>query len=109
MAKSKNTLDAVLANAGSFVTSRRGVWEHSDWESFVADAARAGVPDSDEGRLNLGNLLESLKYFYALEPAPAAKRSKKVAAAVSTKQAPMAKEKTKVKRKSKRKAKSKSK
>ena len=51
--------------AGEFVTSRKGIWDHSAWLVFLADVQKAGVELSEEMQSHLGELLEATKRFYA--------------------------------------------
>jgi len=57
----KTRLQKVLDLAGQFVTERKGVWSHDDWEGFLAKAAALGVAMDDESKRCLGNILESCK------------------------------------------------
>lgn len=77
----QSPLRKVLDLAEKFVASRKGEWNHTDWEQLLDDARKLGYPcDDDECRRNLGNILESCKYFYAYTPAGAAAHSRKPAA-----------------------------
>ena len=57
----KTRMQKVLDLAGQFVTERKGVWSHDDWEGFLAKAAALGVAMDDESKRCLGNILESCK------------------------------------------------
>ena len=79
----KITLQGLLEVAGGFVTKQEGIWGHDEWEALLKEVAGAGLELNDEAKRNLGNILESAKYFYPMMKAapaarPAAKR--KVAA-----------------------------
>lgn len=63
---SKTTLESLLDLTAKFVIDQKGAWDHGDWEAFLAKAAALGFEDNDEMRRNLGNILESCKYFYAV-------------------------------------------
>lgn len=80
---SKTTLDSILEMAGKFVVAQKGQWGHEEWEGFVSKVAALGVSLSDETKRNLGNILETCKYFYAIGAAQAsgAAAPKKKAAA----------------------------
>lgn len=65
----KHAVEEVLAEAGKFVVSRGGVWNHDEWECFVAGIGAMGIDLDDECRRNLGNVLEVAKYFYFTLPA----------------------------------------
>lgn len=82
MAAAKNPLRKLLDLAGDFVASQDGVWTHEDWEQLLARVGGVGYHlEEDEGKRNLGNILEALKYFYYQTPAPvSAPKAKKKAA-----------------------------
>ncbi|HOJ33410.1 MAG TPA: hypothetical protein PKY35_05245 [Candidatus Hydrogenedentes bacterium] len=69
MAVGKNPMEKLLALAAEFVMKQQGTWAHEDWESFVAAAEKTGYSFDDEGKRNLGNILEALKFFYFQMPA----------------------------------------
>jgi hypothetical protein len=58
------TFDDLVKLAGEFVTSRKGIWDHSAWLDFVSHAQKAGFDLSEEMQSNLGELLEATKRFY---------------------------------------------
>ena len=73
MAAKKNVLEKTLELAGEFVTKREGNWGHSEWEAFLKKAAKAGIDVDDEGKRNLGNILEAAKFLYHradIQPSP---------------------------------------
>jgi len=74
----KTRMQEVLDLAGQFVTERKGVWSHDDWEGFLAKAAALGVTMDDESKRCLGNILESCKGLPldSEEAAPAKKPAK---------------------------------
>lgn len=76
----KTVLQKVLDLAGKFVSTHDGNWGHAEWEDLVADAAAQGIEPTDETKRNLGNILESCKYFHGSAPAAAAKPKAKVKA-----------------------------
>lgn len=79
----KITLQELLDFAGGFVTKQKGIWEHEEWEALLKKVAGTGLELNDETKRNLGNILESAKYFYPMmTDAPAARPAarKKVAA-----------------------------
>jgi hypothetical protein len=72
----------VLNLCAKFVTDQDGKWNHEDWERLSAQVQKLGYPcDQDECKRNLGNILESCRYFYRHVPqgaagaAPAKKRA----------------------------------
>lgn len=69
--------EKVLDLAAKFVTRQQGIWEHADWEAFLAEAGKLGLELNDETRRNLGNILEAAKSFWGVEPVnkSAARRS----------------------------------
>ncbi|HOF39671.1 MAG TPA: hypothetical protein PLD73_06325 [Candidatus Hydrogenedentes bacterium] len=84
MAAAKAGVEKLLALAGQFIATQKGVWEHEDWEAFLAKAGALGMPMDDECKRNLGNILEAGKFFYGILPstpapkkAPAAKKAPK--------------------------------
>jgi hypothetical protein len=88
MAAKKNELEKTLDLAGEFVMKQGGTWGHQDWESFLKKAGKAGVALDDEGKRNLGNLLEASKFLYhraGITPEP------KAASKVKTKASAMPK------------------
>ncbi len=60
----KTTLETLLELAGKFVVAQKGQWEHEQWEALLAKVAGLGIVVDDESKRNLGNILESCKYFY---------------------------------------------
>ena len=59
----KTTLQSVLEITGKFVADQKGQWDHDAWESFLGQVGALGVTLDDEAKRNLGNILESSKYF----------------------------------------------
>jgi len=86
----KTVLQEVLDLVGKFVVKHDGSWGHADWEDFLDDATKAGVIVTDETKRNLGNILETSKFFYAMGPGAAPKK----AAAKSAPKKPKAKAKS---------------
>jgi hypothetical protein len=76
----EHAVTEVLALCGSFVVKKKGVWNHDDWESLVADAVKLGVPATDEGKRGLGNILEAAKGLYSALPTSASPAKPKAAA-----------------------------
>lgn len=61
-----------------FIDANKGTWDHEAWEGLLKQVAKAGVEITDEVKINLGNMLESGKYFYkAASAAPAKKAAAK--------------------------------
>ena len=58
------TYDDLVKLAGEFVTSRKGIWDHSAWLDFVSGVQKAGFDLSEEMQSHLGELLEATKRFY---------------------------------------------
>lgn len=75
MAAAKSNLQKLLDLIGDFVVKQNGCWEHDEWETLVAKAHKLGVTLDDEGKRNLGNMLEAAKHFYHLAPPPAKKKT----------------------------------
>ena len=59
----KTTLQSVLEITGKFVADQKGQWDHDAWEAFLKKVSALGVSLDDEAKRNLGNILESCKYF----------------------------------------------
>ncbi len=72
----KSPVQKLAGLAADFVVKQNGCWVHEDWEGFVAEAAKLGFILEDEGKRNLGNVLEALKYFYTMSPEPQAAPAK---------------------------------
>jgi len=89
----KAILQSLLELAGQFVIDRKNNWNHDDWEALLTKMAAKGIIINDESKRNLGNILESCKYFY------------EVGGAVPPKKRAAAKSKAKSKAKAKGKAK----
>lgn len=98
----KTAFQTILDTAADFVVSKKGQWEHDDWEILLAKIAKTGICLDDEAKRNLGNILESSKYFYyettccgsaCDKAAPKAKAPAKAAAKTAAK--PKAKAKAK--------------
>jgi hypothetical protein len=71
----KSGLQNLLEIVQKFVVKQKGAWEHDDWEALVAHVTKAGVClDDDEGKRNLGNILEACKFFYFALPADVEKK-----------------------------------
>ncbi len=64
MAAKKNEVQKTLDLAGEFVTKQGGSWGHADWEGFLKKAHKIGIAIDDEGKRNLGNILEAAKFLY---------------------------------------------
>jgi hypothetical protein len=60
----KGTAQKILDLAGKFVTEHDGAWNHAAWETLVQRVQALGVEVDDEGRRNLGNILEAAKHFH---------------------------------------------
>jgi len=50
--------------AADFVTTRKGLWDHTAWTDFMSNLQAKGFDLSREMQANLGNLLEATKRFY---------------------------------------------
>ena len=86
MAAKKSELEKILELAGDFVTKKKGSWDHDAWEGFLKKAEKIGVVINDQGKRNLGNILEAAKYFYELsDPVPEKKVTKPKAKAAPKK------------------------
>jgi hypothetical protein len=96
MAAKNATID-LMDLAGSFVVKKKGAWNHDDWEKLLGQAEKLGMPQGDEAKRNLGNMLEAGQYFYNVLPALPAKAKAKG----KTKAKAKAKGKTKAKAKGK--------
>ncbi len=50
--------------AVSFVTTKKGLWDHVAWIDFMSSLQAKGFDLSGDMQTNLGNLLEAMKRFY---------------------------------------------
>ncbi len=65
MSNGKATAKKAFKLAEAFVVANKGKWDHESWEELIRQAADVGVSaDNDEAKRNLGNLVESGKYFF---------------------------------------------
>ena len=56
--------DILIDCAGRFVESQKGLWDHTAWLDFLIDSQKKAVLLSDNMKLVLGFVLESMKKFY---------------------------------------------
>lgn len=80
MAAKKNEVQKLLELAGDFVTKRNGDWDHAEWEGFLKKAEKISAVSDDQGKRNLGNILEAAKFFYQradIEPSKPSKTKAK--------------------------------
>ena len=77
MPPAKNAVQKILDEAGKFVTTHKGAWEHSDWEEFLSGVEKQGFQLSDEVKRNVGNILEASKALYHGMPSPQPKKTAK--------------------------------
>ena len=52
--------------ATDFVTTQKGLWDHTDWNDFVSNVKAKGFDVSEEMQSSLGDLLEAIKRFYVV-------------------------------------------
>jgi len=65
MTTGKTTSFEELAKlAIDFVTTKKGLWDHAAWMSFMSNLQAEGFDLSGDMQTNLGNLLEAMKRFY---------------------------------------------
>lgn len=65
MSNGKATARKAFKLAEAFVVANGGRWDHDSWEELIRQAADAGLSvDNDETKRNLGNLVESGKFFF---------------------------------------------
>lgn len=57
-------LEELTKLATDFVTTQKGLWDHTAWTDLVSDAQNKGFDISGEIQSNLGDLLEAMKRFY---------------------------------------------
>lgn len=76
MATKKSSLQQVLDLASDFVNTHKGRWEHAEWEDLLSKVEKLGFDVNDATARTIGNILESCKYLYNVQPdgKPAAKR-----------------------------------
>ena len=68
MPTTRHGLFDLLECVGQFVVKQKGSWEHPEWEALMEHVGKSGFILEDEGKRNLGNLLEAAKYFYQTAP-----------------------------------------
>ncbi len=61
-------VEKLAKQATDFVIASKGTWGHEEWEAFCVQATAEGVEMTENNRAALGNLLEAVRYFYALRP-----------------------------------------
>jgi len=74
MPPAKSAVQKVLEEAGKFVSTHNGEWEHSDWEGFLAQVQKFGFELNDENKRNVGNILEASKALYCGMPSTLPKK-----------------------------------
>jgi len=50
--------------ASGFVTSQKGMWDHTAWMDFLSRVQQEGVDISEETQSKLGDLLEAMKEYH---------------------------------------------
>jgi predicted flap endonuclease-1-like 5' DNA nuclease len=75
----EKAMNTVFNNSVAFVKRHQGVWGHADWEDYVRTVQENTSTWSESMDAYLGGVLESLKTFYALYPAPNSKESAEAA------------------------------
>ena len=58
-------------NSADFIIKQQGVWGHAEWEAFANSVKQNTMDLSEEAMTYLGSILESIKVFYFISPAPA--------------------------------------
>ncbi|MBF0465173.1 MAG: hypothetical protein HQK88_02205 [Nitrospirae bacterium] len=56
--------DDLIEMASEFVQKQKGVWDHTAWTNFLAEAKTMGYEVNDELKSYLGTLLDSMKRVY---------------------------------------------
>jgi predicted flap endonuclease-1-like 5' DNA nuclease len=64
----EKAMHVVFENSVDFITRHQGVWGHADWEDFVRTMQENTRTWSEGMEVYLGDVVESLKVFYALYP-----------------------------------------
>jgi len=62
----EEAMSMVFNESVAFIKRKKGVWDHDDWEDFVATMQRNTHTWSESTEAYLGGVLESLKSFYQL-------------------------------------------
>jgi predicted flap endonuclease-1-like 5' DNA nuclease len=75
----EKAMNTVFDNSVAFVKRHQGVWGHADWEDYVRTMQDNTSTWSESMDAYLGGVLESLKAFYALYPAPDSQESAEAA------------------------------
>jgi hypothetical protein len=71
----EQAMATVFNESVAFIRRQKGVWGHAEWEDFVKTMQQSTRTWSEGTEAYLGGVLESLKAFYALSPAPTAQKS----------------------------------
>ena len=75
-------IETVMANISNYTMDyfkkTKGVWNQSEWETYLSDVQKKGVELTDETRSYLGEVFESLQGFYtAFSPGEKTKKEPK--------------------------------
>ena len=60
------SLKSISDDSVKFIKKTNGMWNHSEWESFLKEIQKKGLSLSEETMRYTGNILESVKNLYAL-------------------------------------------
>jgi superoxide dismutase len=60
------SLKSISDDSVKFIKKTNGMWNHSEWESFLGEIQKKGISLSEETMRYTGNILESVKSLYAM-------------------------------------------
>lgn len=67
----ESAMRAIVKDSIEFTKKQKGVWGHTEWEAFATGIQKNTLSLSEETTAYLGGILESVKAFYFIAPAPA--------------------------------------
>lgn len=53
-------------NTVQFIKKNKGVWDHSEWETFIKDIQKKGIELNEEAISYMGGVVEASKSLYSL-------------------------------------------
>ncbi len=64
----RNVMSGIAAETINFIKTTKGVWGHSEWETFLKSIQTMGINLTDESMAYLGSVLESVNKIHATLP-----------------------------------------
>ncbi len=87
----RNVMSGIATETINFIKTTKGVWGHSEWESFLRSIQKTGINLTDESLAYLGGVLESVNKIYATLPPLVSKEGSKMTSKKEVKRAKPAK------------------